>query len=62
MKNLRDNSTGASIEEVLQSHQHYSQFGQDYDVQDLNWSQELLENPCDAALRDKVMENLALYP
>lgn len=61
-KSLRDNSTGASIEEVARSNEYYNKFGQDYDVQDLNWSQELLENSCDAALRDKVMENLALYP
>lgn len=61
-KSLRENSTGASIEEVLRSNQHYNQFGQNYDVQDLNWSQELLENSCDSTLRDKVMENLLLYP
>jgi hypothetical protein len=28
----------------------------------LTWSQELLENSCDAKLRDKVMEMLVLYP
>ena len=61
-KSLRDNSIGATLEEVARSNQHYNQFGQDYDVQDLNWSQELLENSCDATLRDKVMENLAQYP
>jgi hypothetical protein len=62
VKSLRDNSIGASIEEVARSNQYYNQFGQSYDVQDLNWSQELLENSCDSTLRDKVMENLLLYP
>ena len=61
-KSLRDNSTGDLIEEVAWSNNYYNKFGQDYDVQDLNWYQELLENSCDAALWDKVMENLALYP
>ena len=62
VKSLRENSTGASIEEVARSNMHYNQFGQAYDVQDLNWTQELLENSCDPTLRDKLMEILVLSP
>ena len=47
---------------VGKSNAHYNQFGQNFDVQDLAWTQELLENSCDETLRDKVMETLLLYP
>jgi hypothetical protein len=37
-------------------------YGQDYDLQDLQWSQELLENSCDEALRAKIIEKLHSIP
>jgi hypothetical protein len=36
--------------------------GQDYDLQDLQWSQELLENSCDEDLRNKIGEKLREIP
>jgi hypothetical protein len=37
-------------------------YGQTFDIQDLQWSQELLENSCDEDLRIKVLERLRPIP
>jgi hypothetical protein len=37
-------------------------YGQEYDLQDLQWSQELLENSCDEALRAKIIEKAQPIP
>jgi hypothetical protein len=37
-------------------------YGQEYDLQDLQWSQELLENSCDESLRAKIIEKLHSIP
>ena len=37
-------------------------FGQEYDLQDLQWSQELIENSCDKDLRNKIPEKLKEIP
>ena len=37
-------------------------YGQEYDLQDLQWTQELLENSCDEALRAKVIEKVQSIP
>jgi uncharacterized membrane protein YgcG len=61
-KNLRENYTNITIDEIRKSNRYYNMYGQDYDVQDLGWTQELLENSCEPSLRDKVMEKITLYP
>jgi hypothetical protein len=62
VKNLRVNALGATETEVRASNRFYNRFGQPYDIQNLVWSQELLENSCESELRDKVMESLLLVP
>ena len=37
-------------------------YGQEYDLQDLQWSQELLENSCDEDLRAKIIEKVQAIP
>jgi hypothetical protein len=37
-------------------------YGQEYDLQDLQWTQELLENSCDEALRAKIIEKVQTIP
>jgi hypothetical protein len=37
-------------------------FGQAYDIQDLQWSQELLENSCEEDLRIRVLEHMRNFP
>ncbi len=37
-------------------------YGRPYDIQDLQWGQELLENSCDEDLRIKVLERLRKFP
>jgi hypothetical protein len=37
-------------------------YGQEYDLQDLQWSQELLENSCDEDLRAKIIEKVHSVP
>ena len=37
-------------------------YGQPYDIQDLQWSQEFLENSCKENLRIKVRERTRTFP
>jgi hypothetical protein len=37
-------------------------YGQEYDLQDLQWTQELLENSCDEALRAKIIKKVQSVP
>ena len=44
---------------ILTHHIHFMlPFGQEYDLQNLTWTLELLENSCDQSLTDSVQENL----
>ena len=49
-------------EEIRESVRFYKTYGQDYDLQNLEWSQELLENSCESDLREKVMERMQAIP
>ncbi len=57
-----DNIDILSEEKVRGSMQFKRYFGQTYDVQDLRWSQELLEQSCKDDLRTKMMERLRYSP
>lgn len=48
--------------EVRTSNKYYKEYGPDHMIQNLLWSQELLENSCETALRDKVTEQLLDVP
>jgi hypothetical protein len=60
--NLRENVSRVTEDQVRESNRFYSQYGQTYDVQNLMWSQELLENSSEDELRDRVMESLTQIP
>jgi hypothetical protein len=59
---LQHASSKLCAEDVRASNKFYKQFGKKEHIQDLIWSQELLENSCDANLRDKVTEQLLSVP
>ena len=48
--------------DIRTSNKFYNQFGQDYDLQKLSWSAELLENSCEQDLLDKISEKLMDVP
>ena len=48
--------------DIRTSNKFYNQFGQDYDLQNISWSAELLENSCEQDLLDKVSEKLMDVP
>ena len=45
-----------SEDDIRTSNKFYNHFGQDYDLQNLSWSAELLENSCEQDLLDKISE------
>ena len=47
-----------SLQDVKNSVKFYRTYGQTYDLQDLQWSYQLLVNSCEPGLRDKVAEQL----
>jgi hypothetical protein len=51
-----------TVLEVRASNKYYKQYGPSYMLENLNWSQELLENSCEQLLRDKVTEKLLDVP
>jgi hypothetical protein len=56
-----------NIDEILEDYVRKTMrfkryYGQEYDLQDLQWSQELLENSCDEELRNKIREQLKEIP
>jgi Zinc knuckle len=59
---MRENALAATEIQVRASNAYYNLYGQNYDVQNLVWSQELLENSCEGDLRDKVMESILQVP
>jgi hypothetical protein len=54
-----DELTEASVRASVRFKRYY---GQTFDIQDLQWSQELIENSCDEDLRIKVLERLRPIP
>ena len=40
----------------------YCLYGQEYDLENLQWSQELLEESCERSLHDKVLEKAHAIP
>ena len=54
----------ASVTEadVRSSNLFFNRYGQEYDLQNLHWSAELIENSCDQDLLDKVSERLISIP
>ena len=57
--NLLEKYSSVTREQVLVSNLFDSHYGQDYDVENLRWSEEFLCNSCDPELRIKVQENLS---
>jgi hypothetical protein len=54
-----DALTKSQVQAAMKVKQYY---GQTYDVQDLQWSQEMVKNSCDKDLATKVMERLRKIP
>ena len=59
--NVIEEYTKLCIEEVQHSNKYYNDYGPQHMVQNLVWLQELLENSCEPALRDKVTSNCCLF-
>jgi hypothetical protein len=51
-----------TYDEVIKSVCFLHRYGQDYNLKNLQWSQELLENSCEQNLCDKVMEQMITLP
>ena len=61
--NLLSHHSSLTEHQVRQYILFLKRYGKDYDVQNLDWSQELFNNSCDTDLRDKVNENvLGVHP
>ena len=43
---------------VLDSVEHYRSWRQSYDLEDLDWTRQLLENSCSDELKDKINEEM----
>ena len=62
MVNLIANYATVEEQQVI-NHVHFLRlYGQKYDLQNLDWSTELLTSSCDSDLSDKVSEKLTKYP
>jgi len=57
-KNLLENYSTITEQEVRLSCLFFQKFGQEYDVENLEWSKELLESSCELSLRDKTEERI----
>ena len=51
-----------TLEEVCESVEFYRTWGQDFDLENINWTQEYLENSCENDLRVKVLEQMNVLP
>ena len=56
--NLLQNYKGISKEEVKVLNKYYSQYGQDYLVENLAWSNDRILNTCKEPLRNKILEGM----
>ena len=57
-KGFFENYSTISREEILASVKHYRDYGQDYDIQNLEWSKDFLSNCCDKVLKAKMNERM----
>ena len=48
-------TTIAKLKELVE---HYRLWGQSFDLEDLDWTRQLLENSCDDKLKDKINEEM----
>ena len=55
-KNLLTHYAKLELADVHKTVCFYRLYGQDYDLENLQWSQELLEESCEPSLRDKVLK------
>ena len=60
-KNLFENFSTLTREQILASIGFYREFGQKYDLENLRWSEQFLSNCCDAELSAKLDERMARY-
>ena len=60
--NLLSLFAGVTEADVRSSNEFYNKYGQDYDLKNLHWSAELLENSRDQDLLDKISERLISVP
>jgi ribosomal protein L15 len=51
-----------SLEKVCESVEFFRTWGQDYDLENINWTLEFLENSCENDLRTKVLEQMNALP
>eukprot|EP00957_Ditylum_brightwellii_P165032 12564531-Ditylum_brightwellii.AAC.1 len=49
-------------EEVCKSVRYFHKYGQDYDIQKLQWSYSFLYNSCSNDVRQKVVEKIQMLP
>ena len=50
--------TGTTLDQVQNLVEHYRSWGQSYDLEDLDWTCQLLENSCSNELKDKVNKEM----
>jgi len=53
---LFDNFSSVTVEEVCASNRHYRRYGEEYHLQNLDWTLQLLLRSCDDELRNRVLE------
>jgi hypothetical protein len=56
MQSLLTNYSTMTVNECRASVEHYRLYGQGYHLQNLDWSQEMLERSCEDDLRNKILE------
>jgi hypothetical protein len=56
MRYLLANYSTITVNECRASVEHYRLYGQGYHLQNLDWSQEMLERSCEDDLRNKILE------
>jgi hypothetical protein len=56
MRSLLANYSTMTVNECRASVEHYRLYGQGYHLQNLDWSQEMLERSCEDDLRNKILE------
>jgi hypothetical protein len=56
MRSLLANYSTMSVNKCRTSVEHYRLYRKDYHLQNLDWSQEMLERSCEDDLRNKILE------
>jgi hypothetical protein len=62
VRNLLENYTSLSVEDVHQSGKHYRYYGKGYHLQNLYWSQYMTEKSCETELRNKILKKCMGIP